>query len=57
MDPLPQMFHGSLILSKVMKRFPGLVVNTGDLQSEPWSFDVSSIPGVGLKTRWIKWTT
>ncbi len=27
-------------------KLPGLVVNVGDSQSEPWSLDVSSIPGL-----------
>ncbi len=37
-------------------KLPGLVANAEDSQSEPWSLDVSSIPGLP-KTRWIKKTT
>ncbi len=35
----------SFIKNLKMGRLPGLVVNVEDSQSEPWSLDVSSIPG------------
>ncbi len=46
-------YNIAIILIKVrivlLGKLPGLVVNVEDSQSEPWSLDVSSIPGFALK--------
>ncbi len=45
-------FFGCLGKIKILAqsgKLPGLVVNVKDSQSEPWSLDVSSIPGFAKK--------
>ncbi len=51
MQPIPTTFLNNSFYCnfQVLGKLPGLVVNADNSQSEPWSLDVSSIPGFALK--------